>query len=132
VIYLDSSAFVKLWRAEPESAALQEWWRSEAESTISSRLSVVEVHRALWRAGAADRTLADALELVVAVATLPLDPMIEPAVRAEPPVLLSLDALHLASALSLGPALDALCTYDDRMTQAARDRGIATIAPGRA
>jgi uncharacterized protein len=41
----------------------------------------------------------------------------------------SLDALHLASALSLGPDLDGLVTYDNRLAQAAEELGIRTLAP---
>lgn len=41
----------------------------------------------------------------------------------------TLDAIHLAAALSLGDDLDALITYDRRLAQAADDLGITVEAP---
>ena len=45
------------------------------------------------------------------------------------PVLRSLDALHLATALELGDDLDGLVAYDERMTQAALAVSITVVAP---
>ena len=42
----------------------------------------------------------------------------------------SLDAIHLASALSLGQTLAVLVTYDQRMAGAALDLGLPVLAPG--
>ena len=44
-------------------------------------------------------------------------------------LLRTLDALHLASALTLGPDLRTLVTYDERMAAAAQDLGLAVEAP---
>jgi len=41
----------------------------------------------------------------------------------------SLDAIHVAAALSLGPDLGALVTYDERMARAARELGLPVAAP---
>jgi len=41
----------------------------------------------------------------------------------------SLDALHLASAMSLGDDLDGVITYDHRMLAAAENLGLHTISP---
>lgn len=41
----------------------------------------------------------------------------------------SLDAIHLASALSLGDSLALFVTYDDRLADAARANGISVAAP---
>jgi predicted nucleic acid-binding protein len=49
----------------------------------------------------------------------------------DPAQLRSLDALHMAAALRLGPALGCLISYDERMLDAARRRGIAVAHPGR-
>jgi predicted nucleic acid-binding protein len=46
-----------------------------------------------------------------------------------PPVLRSLDAVHLAVALSLGDDLDELVTYDVRMAAAATAHGIPVSSP---
>jgi predicted nucleic acid-binding protein len=44
-------------------------------------------------------------------------------------MLRSLDAIHLATARVLGPDLDGLATYDDRLAAAAKDAGIPVIEP---
>jgi len=46
-----------------------------------------------------------------------------------PPQLRSLDAIHLATALALGPRLDAVVVYDTRLADAARGAGLAVEAP---
>jgi predicted nucleic acid-binding protein len=47
----------------------------------------------------------------------------------DPPGMRTLDALHLAVALSMGDDLDGIVTYDARMGDAARRRGIEVVAP---
>ena len=47
----------------------------------------------------------------------------------EPVELRTLDAIHLASALSLGDDLAAVLTYDRRMADAAESRGLVVVAP---
>lgn len=47
----------------------------------------------------------------------------------EPAAVRSLDALHLATAIEVGDALDAVITYDARMAAAARSHGLAVTAP---
>jgi predicted nucleic acid-binding protein len=41
----------------------------------------------------------------------------------------SLDAIHLASALELGPELAAFVTYDARLAEAAAAAGLPVVAP---
>jgi len=53
----------------------------------------------------------------------------EEAVRLDPTVLRSLDAVHLAAALSLGDDLDGIVTYDDRLAEAARSNGVPVTSP---
>lgn len=47
----------------------------------------------------------------------------------EPPELRSLDAVHLAVALDLGAEVEAIVTYDHRMSEAARSHGLEVLAP---
>jgi predicted nucleic acid-binding protein len=47
----------------------------------------------------------------------------------DPPGMRTLDALHLAVALSLGDDLDGIVTYDARMGDAARCHGLEVVAP---
>jgi len=46
-----------------------------------------------------------------------------------PPDLRSLDAIHVAAALSIGDDLGELITYDARMALAARAHGIIVTSP---
>jgi predicted nucleic acid-binding protein len=41
----------------------------------------------------------------------------------------SLDAIHLATARILGPDLDGIVSYDDRLLKAADDAGLLTVSP---
>jgi uncharacterized protein len=124
--YLDTSAFVKLVLAEPESSAL----RRELQGTelLSSVLLSVEGRRAARRYGElADRRARAAL---TAITLLPLDEAIlQAAAELDPPELRSLDALHLATAVSLGADLRRLYCYDNRLTSAAESLGFEVSAP---
>jgi hypothetical protein len=46
-------------------------------------------------------------------------------------MLRSLDAIHLASALSIGDVPEAFITYDDRLAAAARKLKLHVLQPGR-
>ena len=46
-----------------------------------------------------------------------------------PATLRTLDAIHLASALTLSDNLTHVVCYDDRLTDAATECGLATVAP---
>jgi len=55
--------------------------------------------------------------------------VLETAATLEPPGLRTLDAIHLASALSLGTDLGAMVVYDERLATAAESNGVAVVAP---
>lgn len=57
------------------------------------------------------------------------EPIRASAALLEPAAVRSLDALHLATAIEIGDALDAVITYDARMAAAARSLGLAVTAP---
>jgi len=57
------------------------------------------------------------------------DELLDAAALIEPLPLRSLDAIHVASAQSLGDDLGAMITYDERMLVAARSAGVPTLAP---
>jgi predicted nucleic acid-binding protein len=46
------------------------------------------------------------------------------------PLLRTLDAIHLASASSLGATLGGFVAYDARLAQAARNLGLTVFSPG--
>lgn len=128
-VYLDTSAFVKLVRSEPESQALREALREHEAELVSSVLLSVEGRRAARRYGElASKRAATAL---TAVTLLALDqPIVELAGGLEPLELRSLDALHLATILSVGDDVERLYCYDSRLANAARAVGIKVAAPG--
>jgi predicted nucleic acid-binding protein len=49
--------------------------------------------------------------------------------RTAEPMLRTLDAIHVAAALYLGP-VEAFVTYDERQAAVARLEGLRTVAPG--
>jgi uncharacterized protein len=57
------------------------------------------------------------------------DPVLDLAAGLEPPALRSLDAIHLATALSLGDDLGAMYVYDERLRAAAIAAGLRAEAP---
>lgn len=129
-VYVDSSALVKRVVMEPESravvATLAEH-EAEGDLLFSSALAWVEVARVLRRAGV-DQTDLQVAAATAGIAELPLSPTIVYAARAIGTSLLrTLDALHLAAAVSL--AATVVLTYDDRLAAAAETAGIAVIAP---
>lgn len=130
MIYLDSSALLKLLFQEQESDALQDWLTAGADSsTVSSELAKVEVLRASRRLDPdslpAARVLLGQLDLVPLAGGV-----IEQATQLGDPLLRSLDALHLASAMALGASLSAFVAYDHRLFEAARDAGLDAHRPG--
>jgi hypothetical protein len=129
--YLDASALVKLATDEAETRAL----RSHVEhydSQTTSRVSTVEVPRVLTRKGPSSfaAVVEPWADLVHRLLVIELDAAIaESASAMAPPTLRSLDAIHLASALSIRDELEVLITYDRRLADAARAAGLAVEAP---
>ena len=128
MVYLDSSAIVKLCVPEPESGALRQYLGGHADR-VASGLARVEVVRALRRTGATAQTLRHAEQVLERIALVTLDePVLRDAARLAPKSLRSLDAVHLATALSLD-GLEAVVTYDRRLHAAAVAVGLAVAAP---
>ena len=125
--YVDASAFVKLVKDEAESAALDAalaaWPRLS-----SSTLLEVEGLRAARRMSSAvydnARTLLGGMELIEIDADIR-----RTAVALGDPGVRSLDAIHLATALSLGERCGAFFAYDDRLIAAARAHGLTVTVP---
>jgi predicted nucleic acid-binding protein len=125
--YLDTSAFIKLVRAEVESRALRTAIAAGG-ALVSSALLVVEGRRAAARYGAVALVRANAA--LSTVTLLPLDDAtLETAADLKAPDLRSLDALHLASALSLGDDLGRFYCYDVRLATAGRTLGLDVRQP---
>lgn len=128
VLYLDSSALVKLVVQEFESQALEEFLRSRPVPA-SSAMARVEVVRAVRPHGRAVVTGAHLLLDGLRLLRLD-DELLDAAAEINGTGIRSLDAIHLASARALGSALAVLVTYDRRMAAGAHQLGMPTIAPG--
>jgi predicted nucleic acid-binding protein len=131
MLYIDTSALVKLIRREPESDALADWLDARyPEPWVSSTLIEIELPRALRRTDPG--LLPDVPGLVARIARYEIDDVVRAAGAAYPdPALRSLDAIHLATARSVfGTQLSAFVTYDERQRAAARGLGLPVENPG--
>ena len=127
--YVDTSAFVKLIVAEPESAALRTRLRRWPDR-VSATLLRTETIRALRRSGN-DHLVGHARRMFAAINLVRLDePLLDRAGDLGPAESRSLDAVHLAAALSIGPDLGIVITYDNRLRDAALTQGLDVDSPG--
>ena len=128
-VYVDSSALLKLVLSEPERPALEQAL-SRWPDRISSVLLPIECRRIVLRAGNPPEVV-DRLEKELGGVTLiRLEEAVQTLAGAiGPPRLRSLDAIHLASALSIGDYPEAFVTYDDRLADAARAVGLNVLRP---
>jgi predicted nucleic acid-binding protein len=134
LLYVDSSALVKLVLDEPQSAPLRAYL-ADAD-LVACELVLTEVPRAVRRATSLDAGLpANVLltrtgQVLASLALLPLErPLLVVAGGLDEPSLRILDAIHIAAAVVLSP-IDAFVSYDDRQSSAARLAGLRTLAPG--
>jgi uncharacterized protein len=129
LIYLDSSALVKLALAETESSALARWLAERADHTlVSSALHRTEVLRAIWRAEPA--ALPRGYRLTRRIERVTLTPeVLDNAATVPPQTLRSADAIHLASALAIRRDVAAFVAYDKRLLTAAREAGLSVASP---
>lgn len=128
LVYLDTSAFVKLVIPEPETDSLVAALAGKVRLVASEILEVEALRAARRAAGESGATAARAQ--LAGVRLLPLTaPIRKLACELEPNTLRSLDAIHVATALDLGERLTCMCTYDTRMTSAASEAGLLVHAP---
>lgn len=134
ILYVDTSALLKLLVREAESTAIERellTWKELATSVIAE----VELPRAVARAREerADAVIDGSLVLqgvLSSAAIVPLREGVVVAARTVKPVHVgALDAIHIASALSLGEQLAGVATYDKRMQNALELLGVRVIAP---
>lgn len=124
VVYLDTSAAVKLISDERESDGLRRYL-DEGLNIVSSDLLETELRRIAVR-HRIDQVLITAVLDGVTLTPLTRDQFREAGLYPQPG-LRSLDALHLAGALSVEAA--AILTYDLRLAEAARAHGLEVVAP---
>ncbi len=134
IVYVDSRALIKRVVAEPESETLDlalAGHVADQDVLVSSSLAWVEVERALRAivdsdprvdVGASARVAMSGIaERVIGADVVSL------ARRIEPPVLRTLDAIHVATAVLLDA--DLVMTYDDRLAAAAIRNSLDVAAP---
>lgn len=134
ILYVDTSALLKLLVREAESAVIEQElvrWPNLATSIVTE----VELPRAVARAreDRPDAVIDGSLILqgvVASAAIIELSEEIVAAARIVGPVHVgALDAIHIASALSLDKDLAGVATYDGRMADALTRVGVIVIAP---
>jgi uncharacterized protein len=137
-VYFDSSALIKRSVQEAESDAVEaafDRYVAEDAVIISSSLAWVEVSRALRTrldgGSYGEDEIHDAVEGALAgvAERLVTGEVIGLARRVAPPLLRTLDAIHLATAIVLD--VDEVVVYDDRLIDACRSNGLTTALPGR-
>lgn len=134
MIYLDSTAVVKLVRQEAHSTDLVTWLNAHADvPLVSSALIEVEVPRAIRRA--APQALIGVPAAVGRLFRLEIDSTVRAtAATFADPMLRSLDAIHLATAQIVtheaGAPLTAFVTSDRRLLDCAKTAGLPVASPG--
>ena len=129
LLYLDSSAILKLVVSEVESAAVTSLLGGWPDR-VSSELARTEVLRALRRAKVTVREFRRGEKVLDRIDLIRIDKRIlQDAAMLQPLGLRTLDAIHLATALSLRDDLAAVVTYDGRLAKAASDSKLTVWSP---
>lgn len=128
LLYLDSSALVKLVVDEPESEALTAHV-GRGCALATSRLSLVEVPRATAIASSRPDAQAEVERLLLSCVLVDVtDALLRAAAGLAARTVRTLDAIHLATALRVEP--DELVAYDHRLLAAAAEHGLEISHPG--
>jgi predicted nucleic acid-binding protein len=127
LIYLDTSALLKLIKAEAGSDALATFLGDRTDF-VSSKLLAIEARRSALRE---DPSMLPRVDLFLSRVDMIAisDAIVESASRLPDRHLRSLDAIHLATALLTREELDVLLSYDDRLLTAAKAHDLPTAAP---
>jgi predicted nucleic acid-binding protein len=129
VIYLDSSALVKLALAEPESGALASYLGDRSDQAlVSSSLHRAEVLRAIWRAEPGALPRAQRIIRRISLVSLSHE-LLDNAATVAPEGLPTTAAIHLASALAIKRDLTAFVCYDKQLSDAAEASGLPVASP---
>jgi len=134
MIYLDTSAAMKLVTPEAHSDHLSRWFGERADSPVlSSVLIEVELPRAARRAS--PERLDRVVGVLRGIGTVVLSPaVVDRAAAYGYSDLRSLDAIHLATAEHVvsvtGEVLEAFVAYDERLLGAALRARLPVAAPG--
>jgi predicted nucleic acid-binding protein len=125
--YLDSSAILKTIFDEKERPELL---RVLTSQSTSSRLARVEVRRTVLRL--APTKVVEVNQELEKINFAPIsDAILLAAENLSPDITLrSLDAIHIATVMSLEGSIEGLITYDKQMIVNAKKLGIKVVSPG--
>lgn len=128
MIYLDASALVTMVVQRRHATALRDFLNQHGtELTGTSVVGMVETVRACDQVGTYPNLLA---KLVHEHKQIDLTKAVRDLAATMPGPVRALDALHIATAEQFGSELEALVTYDKRMAEVARQRGLPVEMPG--
>ncbi|MCF8529201.1 MAG: type II toxin-antitoxin system VapC family toxin [Aquiluna sp.] len=126
--YIDTSAAVKLFTNETESASMREFFCQNQSESFSSTLLITELVGNLSRLAPSSVAVAhsflDSLLLVKLTEELLLS-----AADLMPAGLRTLDSIHLAACMSIDRQ-SVLVSYDKKFMEVANDHGVETKSPG--
>jgi predicted nucleic acid-binding protein len=125
--YLDSSAILKYVFAEPERPAMVKALTSQA---ISSELARLEVKRAVFRINPKDIELANEELSRINFVSISNQVLNVAESFTGSVTLATLDAIHVATAITLGHQIEGIITYDKQMISNAAVMGIKVLSPG--
>lgn len=131
-IYLDSSAIIKLFIEEPETAILRDWLARAAEVDsarfVTSELARVEVIGKLNQlAVPTDR----AASLFQSLILIPIKKIIlDYAINSRALGLKTLDAIHHSTAIYLTGSLSSVVCFDKQLSMAFAASGLMVVSPG--
>jgi predicted nucleic acid-binding protein len=128
LIYLDASALITLIAGRQYAPELRQFLAGRPGMPMgTSTIGFVETVRTLDRIGdypdAMRALIQDFTEVLVTEEVRDCAALLPTGVR-------TLDAIHIASAQVIGPALNALVSYDKRMLDVAHSMRLPTAAPG--
>src|ERR1039457_6004163 len=128
MLYLDTSAALKLVVPGPETAGLELWIAQRAGvPRVSSRLLRIELLRAVWRRAPQRVQRVHAIPARGAFADLGEGAPVGEAIG--DPLVRSLDAIHLATAFGIRTDLTAFVCYDKRLCASAHALGLPVESP---
>jgi predicted nucleic acid-binding protein len=127
-LYADASALAKLFVREPESAALAAALPA-GSTVVTSAIARIEVTRVLRISSLDDDVEQSTDDVFAGCILVDVDEeIVRSAARLTSFGLKTLDSIHLATALSVGP--DAMVVYDRQLAREAERAGLAVLSPG--
>lgn len=128
MIYMDASALVTLTIDREHSDELRRFLSKYPGIPMgSSTIGFVETVRTADKVGTFPTLMTD---LIGSCTEIVLTDEVRDCAAQLPQRVRTLDALHIASAMSIGEFLTTLVSYDTRMLEVAKSQGLPVAAPG--